>query len=93
MSKKLKIKFSVSILIGIGLFIYCSLREELITVPIEFGIACIVVMLTSIFVDNISISDDKLKIEVWQLKIMYCAFLLIVITFAVILGDLMKEYL
>lgn len=93
MSKKLKRKFSLVILTGIGLFIYASLRDEMITIPIEIGIGLIVVVLTSIFVDNINIPDDELKVEIWQIKSMYCAFLLIVMTFAVIAGDFMKKHM
>lgn len=93
MSKKLKRKFSLGILTGIGLFIYASLRDEMITIPIEIGIGFIVVVLTSIFVDNINIPDDELKVEIWQIKSMYCAFLLIVMTFAVIAGDFMKKHM
>ena len=65
----------------------------MITIPIEIGIGFIVVVLTSIFVDNINIPDDELKVEIWQIKSMYCAFLLIVMTFAVIAGDFMKKHM
>lgn len=93
MSKILKIKFIVSILIGILLFIYCSFRQEMITIPLEIGIGTIIVMLTAIFVDNINKDDNEFYIEAWQFKIMYSGFLLIVIVFAVIAGDFMKKHL
>lgn len=92
MSKKMKAKFIASIIIGLELFGYCAFCiNEMISVPLEIGIGTIIVMITSIFVDNMK--REELKIEIWQAKLMYCGFLLIVITLAVIVGDFMKKNL
>lgn len=93
MSKKLKIKFIVVILLLLSAFIFCAYRSEMITVPLEIGIGTLVVIISAIFFDNKDTKDCDIKVYNWELRIAYYGILIIVITCSVFCADVIKDYL
>ena len=96
MSKKLKIKFIVVILLLLSAFVFCAYRSEMITVPLEIGIGTLIVIISAIFIDNKDTKDTKdcdIKVYNWELRIAYYGILIIVITCSVFCADVIKDYL
>lgn len=93
MSKKLKIKFIVVILLLLSAFVFCAYRSEMITVPLEIGIGTLIVIISAIFIDNKDTKDCDIRVYNWELRIAYYGILIIVITCSVFCADVIKDYL
>ena len=93
MSKKLKIKFIVVILLLLSAFVFCAYRSEMFTVTLEIGIGTLIVIISVIFIDNKDTKDCDIKVYNWELRIAYYGILIIVITCSVFCADVIKDYL